>query len=109
MSGTDKIVTVNLKPGTGPSITETDRRTGTAETKSLEQARVAATEKRVRALKAESREASMSETNSEKVVNVTVKKQSGAEATVTEDGKTGKAEGKDAAEAISGAKDKAKG
>ena len=54
MSGTDKIITVDLKRGAGgPTITETDRKTGATETKTLEQARATAAEKRVNALKAE--------------------------------------------------------
>jgi hypothetical protein len=54
MSGTDKIVTVDLKPGTGGGkVIETDRKTRTTETKTLEQARAGAAEKRVAVLKAE--------------------------------------------------------
>jgi hypothetical protein len=53
----------------------------------------------------------MSETKYDKVVNLTVEKDSGskAKASVTKDGKTRQATGDSVEEAIAGAKDKAKG
>jgi hypothetical protein len=51
----------------------------------------------------------MSERKEETVVKVEKRSGSDVKASVSKDGKTGQAEGKDAEEAISGAKDKAKG